>query len=89
MWTLLTTLLLSQATVGSPVQVSRDKIEGIATETLCNQAAVKWKTDHTHVREASDPDTDWEAPEGSNLTVQPVEDRYQMMVPIATCVQVR
>ena len=88
MWTLLTTLLLSQAAVGTPVQVDRDKIEGIATETLCNQAATKWKTDHTHVWQASDRDPNWEAPEGSTDAVQPVEDRYQMMIPIATCIQV-
>lgn len=89
MWTLLTTLLLTLPDPSSEVKVDRDKIEGIATEELCEAARLRWIAAHTAVRQASSPDPTWEAPEGSELTEQPLAERYQQMVPIAVCVQVR
>lgn len=87
MWVLIMTMVLTLQEVGTRAEVHVERIEGIASKELCESGKREFIATHEFV--ATEPRSDYEAPEGDPDATQPKKDQWQLLKPAAFCVQVR
>ena len=87
-WTLILSLFFMQQETGTAARVDHlPPVTEIATEELCESARKAWVKANTEV--ATEPTTDYEAPDDNPKAKQPTKDQWQLVTPIAVCIRVR